>query len=91
MKTPTQKHKKVIQHETWCAKVIAYNAQVPFNVRCDCQKKPPSKATMIPIKPPIIAKLTGIYNEPPTWKEVFGTVIVLGIPFALLVAFILNL
>jgi hypothetical protein len=29
------------EHELWCAKAIADNAQVPFVVRCDC--KPPTQ------------------------------------------------
>lgn len=25
-------------HETWCAKVIAINSELPFTVKCDCNK-----------------------------------------------------
>lgn len=27
------------EHEVWCAKVIADNAQVPYVVKCDCKPK----------------------------------------------------
>lgn len=26
-------------HEPWCAKSIAFNAQLPWAVRCDCKPK----------------------------------------------------
>ena len=32
------------EHEPWCAKVIAANAELPWSVRCDCKprkKRPP--------------------------------------------------
>lgn len=29
-----------MQHQNWCAKTIAYNAQVTFVVKCDCRKNP---------------------------------------------------
>lgn len=34
-----QNKREEVSHETWCAKVIAINSEVPFSVRCDCRKQ----------------------------------------------------
>ncbi len=36
-------------------------------------------------------KLTGIYNEPISWKEGLTFLIIMGIPIALIVALLANL
>jgi hypothetical protein len=33
------------EHQPWCAKAIAANAELPWTVRCDCKPKP-KKASM---------------------------------------------
>lgn len=34
-----------IEHKTWCAKIIAINAECPFTVRCDCVERKGRKNT----------------------------------------------
>ena len=55
--------KKEVFHKAWCAKIIGANAEIPWNVRCDCQQLLRHKKVVISDTPITLSALAALKNK----------------------------